>query len=239
LIEILYRQTFKLADTVMFVNEDDPAYLIKKGIIAPEKVFTIKGVGIDTKKWIPVAKKPSEKIIITMIARTLQHKGVMEFIAAADVLKPRYPTIEFRYIGSPDPGNRFSISEKQMQEQPHIVYLGHRDDISEQLAQSDIFVLPSYREGLPRTSMEAMSMGLPIVTTDVVGCRETVENGKNGFLVPPKNSHALAEAIEKLILYPSLREKMGKAGREKAIREFDIGTIIDKHFQAYGLQHVR
>jgi N,N'-diacetylbacillosaminyl-diphospho-undecaprenol alpha-1,3-N-acetylgalactosaminyltransferase len=87
--------------------------------------------------------------------------------------------------------------------------------------------------------MEAASMGLPIVTTDVVGCRETVDEGINGFLVPPKNAQALAEKIEKLIQNPLLREKMGKAGREKAIREFDIGTIIAKHLEVYGLRNVR
>ncbi|MGZ5208961.1 MAG: glycosyltransferase [Sulfuricurvum sp.] len=100
------------------------------------------------------------------------------------------------------------------------------------------FVLPSYREGLPRTSMEAASMGLPIVTTDVVGCRETVDDGVSGFLVPPKNSQALADAIEKLITNPLLRKKMGKAGREKAILEFDISTIITKHIDVYGLCNV-
>ncbi|HEX5711260.1 MAG TPA: glycosyltransferase family 4 protein [Sulfuricurvum sp.] len=238
LIEILYRQTFKLADTVMFVNKDDPAYLISKGIIAPSKVFTIKGVGIDTKVWTPIPKTPSEKIVVTMIARTLKHKGVLEFIAAADLLKPLYPNVEFRYIGSPDPGNRFSFSEKFMQEQPSITYLGHRDDIYEQLGQTDIFVLPSYREGLPRTSIEAASMGLPIVTTDVVGCRETVEDRKNGFIVPLKNIPALAKAIEKLIGDRSLRHQMGEAGRKKAIREFELATIIDKHLQIYGLKLV-
>lgn len=238
LIEMLYRQTFKLADTVMFVNEDDPKYLIQKNVISPHKVITIKGVGIDTRIWSPIQKNPSEKIVIVMIARTLKHKGVLEYLAAADLLSPRYPHVEFRYIGSPDPGNRFSVTEKFMQKQKNITYLGHRDDIREQLSQSDIFVLPSYREGLPRTSMEAMSMGLPIVTTDVIGCRETVEDGINGFMVPPKDMYALAEAIEKLIVNPSLRQQMGEAGRQKAIHEFDIGTIITKHLEVYGLTRV-
>jgi N,N'-diacetylbacillosaminyl-diphospho-undecaprenol alpha-1,3-N-acetylgalactosaminyltransferase len=113
--------------------------------------------------------------------------------------------------------------------------LGHQDNIRHILSQSDIFVLPSYREGLPRTTLEAMSMGLPVVTTDVVGCRETVDEGVTGFIVPSHNGVALAQAIEKLLLNPFLREKMGKAGREKAIKEFDIGTIIKKHLEVYGL----
>lgn len=237
LIEMLYRQTFKLADTVMFVNQDDPAYLISKKIVSPEKVFIIKGVGIDTNEWKPIPKE-DEWIRVTMIARALKHKGVQEFINAATLLGKKYPDVSFQFVGSPDEGNRFSVTEEFMRDQTSINYLGQQNNIRHILSQSDIFVLPSYREGLPRTSMEAMSMGLPIVTTDVVGCRETVDEGVNGFLVPPQNTQALADAIEKLISNPLLREQMGKAGRVKAIREFDISTIIEKHLEVYGLKDV-
>lgn len=237
-IEFLYTQIFKLSDTVMFVNKDDPAYLISKNIIDPTKVFILKGVGIDTHEWSPLPKK-DEWIRITMIARAIKHKGVLEFVNAAAVLGEKYPDITFQFVGSPDQGNRYSLTEEFMKSQPHLHYLGQQDNIRHILSQSSVFVLPSYREGLPRTSMEAMSMGLPIITTNVVGCRETVEDGINGFLVPPKNVPALTEAIEKLILNPILREQMGKKGREKAIVEFDIGTIVDQHFEVYGLCHVR
>jgi len=236
-IECLYSQIFKLSDTVMFVNQDDPAYLISKSIISAEKVFIIKGVGIDTKEWKPLPKE-DEWIRVTMIARALKHKGVKEYIEAATILTKKYPEISFQYVGSPDEGNRFSVTEEFMRAQPSINYLGQQNNIRHILSQSDIFVLPSYREGLPRTSMEAASMGLPIVTTDVVGCRDTVDQGITGFMIPPQNTQALAEAIERLILNPLLREEMGKTGREKAIREFDISTIIEKHFEAYGLRYV-
>ncbi len=239
LIEALYRQAFRLSDTVMFVNEDDPAYLVSKKIIDPAKVFILKGVGIDTAEWKPVPKEDGW-IRITMIARAIKHKGVHEFIDAAAILGQKYPDVSFQFVGSPDPGNRFSVTEEFMRAQTSVHYLGQQDNIRHILSQSDIFVLPSfYREGLPRTSMEAASMGLPIVTTDVVGCRETVTDGVNGFLVPPQNVPALAEAIEKLILDPDLRLRMGKAGREKAVREFDIAQIIDRHLEVYGLRHVR
>ncbi|MDP3465956.1 MAG: glycosyltransferase family 4 protein [Sulfuricurvum sp.] len=237
-IEFLYAQIFKLSDTVMFVNHDDPAYLISKKIIDPAKVFILKGVGIDTTAWIPLPKE-DEWIRVTMIGRALKHKGVQEFIDAAAILGEKYPDVSFQFVGSPDEGNRFSVTENFMRAQPSIHYLGQQNNIRHILSQSTIFVLPSYREGLPRTSMEAASMGLPIVTTDVVGCRETVDEGLTGFLVPPQNAQALAEKIEKLILNPSLRGKMGNAGREKAIREFDIGTIIAKHLEVYGLRNVR
>ena len=238
LIEMLYRQTFKLADTIMFVNQDDPAYLIEKKVIEISKVFTIKGVGIDTALWSPLPKTDMW-IRVTMVARALRHKGVQEFIDAATLLTPHYTDVSFQFVGTPDEGNRSSFSEAFMKEQTSIHYLGHQNNIRHILSQSDIFVLPSYREGLPRTSMEALSMGLPIVTTDVVGCRETVENGINGFIVPPYNALALSDAIKKLIDNPDLRSRMGQAGREKALKEFDVATIVDKHLEVYGLQRVR
>lgn len=238
LIETLYRQTFKLVNTVMFVNQDDPAYLIRKNIIPPSKVFTIKGVGIDTKDWAPIPKEDTW-IRVTMIGRALKHKGTLEFIEAASKLSDTYPDVSFQFVGAPDEGNSSSMSEEFMRAQTAIHYLGHQNNIRHILSQSDIFVLPSYREGLPRTTMEAMSMGLPIITTDVVGCRETVENGVNGFIIPPKDSLALAEAIEHLLKDENLRKKMGKESRLKAVREFDIATIVDKHLEVYGLQRVR
>lgn len=238
IIEFLYARIFHLSDTVMFVNHDDPAYLISKKIVDPAKVFIIKGVGIDTDEWKPLPKK-DEWIRITMIARAIKHKGLYEFIEAATILGKKYPEVSFQFIGSPDEGNPFSVTEAFMKTCPSLHYLGQQTNIRHILSQSAVFVLPSYREGLPRTSLEAASMGLPIVTTDAVGCRETVEEGITGFLVPPKNAAALAEAIEKLISNPILREQMGRAGREKAIREFDVATIVDQHLEVYGLRRVR
>ena len=238
-IELMYRQIFKLSEKIMFVNKDDSAYLMKHKIIPLDKIITLKGVGIDTQEWSPVIRtNTTDKIVITMIARALKHKGLFEYIEAANFLTPLYPNIEFRYIGSPDPGNRFSVTDEFMQEQPNIVYLGQRNDIKYQLSQTDIFVLPSYREGLPRTSMEAMSMSIPIVTTNAVGCRETVDDTVNGFIVPIKDSKLLSAAIEKLIVDKELRMRMGKAGRIKAINEFDSDKIISDHFAAYGLSRV-
>jgi len=238
IIEFLYGRIFRLSDTVMFVNHDDPAYLISKKIIDSAKVFILKGVGIDTDEWKPLPKE-DEWIRVTMIGRAIKHKGVYEFIDAATILGKKYPEVTFQFVGSPDEGNPFSVTEVFMKTQPSLHYLGQQTNIRHILSQSTIFVLPSYREGLPRTSLEAASMGLPIVTTDTVGCRETVDEGITGFLVPPKNAAALAEAIEKLISNPLLREQMGRAGREKAIREFDVATIVDQHLEVYGLRRVR
>ncbi len=236
-IEKLYAQIFKLSDTVMFVNHDDPAYLIAKKIITPTNVVIINGVGIDTQQWKPLVKN-DVWIRVTMVARTVVHKGVLEFITAASLLGQKYPDVTFQFVGYPDEGNRFSLSEEFMKTHRAIHYLGQQDNIAHILSQSDIFVLPSYREGLPRTTLEAMSMGLPVVTTDVVGCRECVVDGQNGFLVPPRDATALANAIERLLLDKNLRQHMGDAGRKKACKEFDIATIVEKHLEVYGIKRV-
>jgi len=238
IIESLYAQVFRLSNTVMFVNHDDPTYLIRKKIVPPHKVVIINGVGINTHAWQPLPKT-DEWVRVTMIARAIKHKGLFEFIHAAQLLEKNYPEVSFQLVGSPDEGNRFSVTESFLLHQGAIHYLGQQENIRHILSQSDIFVLPSYREGLPRTTLEAMSMGLPVITTDVVGCRETVDEGVNGLLVPPQNAQALTNAIKTLLDDPSLRKKMGQAGREKAIKEFDIGTIVNKHLEVYGLSRVQ
>ena len=234
LIEKLYKQTFKLAHKVMFVNTDDPATLIQKGIINPAKVVTINGVGIDTDLWQPATTTPTT-VRVTMIARAVKHKGVHEYIAAAQTLKARYPDVIFEFVGAPDPGNIFSVTEAFMQSHDAITYRGHQDDIRAILQESAIFVLPSYREGLPRTTLEAMSMGLPIVTTNAVGCRDTVIDGENGFIVPVGDPHALAWAIDKLLADPDLRTLMGQKGRARAVEKYDIQAIVQAHLAVYGV----
>lgn len=234
LIEILYKQTFKLSHRVMFVNNDDPEYLISKKIINPAKVVTINGVGIDTQEWQPV-NAPKDEVRVTMIARAVKHKGVHEYIQAASLLKLRFPEVVFEFVGAPDGGNIFSVTEEFMRSCEAISYRGHQSDIKAVLAKTAIFVLPSYREGLPRTTLEAMSMALPVVTTDAVGCRQTVDEGENGFVVPAGDAQALALAIEKLLLSPELRAVMGQKGREKAVKLFDVGAIVKEHLKVYAL----
>ncbi|MEF3191923.1 MAG: glycosyltransferase family 4 protein [Campylobacterales bacterium] len=233
-IEALYRLVFQLSDKVMFVNRDDPAYLIQHKIVPPSKVVVIDGVGIDTEAWQPLPKS-DPRVVVLMIGRTLKDKGTLDFIEAARLVHRELPEVIFRFVGFPDSGNPSSLSEEFMRAQPEIEYLGKRDDIREQLANCDIFVLPSYREGMPRTIMEAMSMAKPIITTDVTGCRDTVEEGVNGLLVPPKSPANLAHALLMLLRNPSLRAQMGEASREMAIRRFDIKKIIQAHLEVYGL----
>jgi N,N'-diacetylbacillosaminyl-diphospho-undecaprenol alpha-1,3-N-acetylgalactosaminyltransferase len=234
-IEMLYKIIFAISDGVMFVNSSDPEYFVSQGIIDSAKVHKINGVGIDTNEWLPIQKEQLDDIKIMMVARAIKHKGALEFIEAAKILTAKYPNVKFIYIGAPDSGNPSSLSEEFMQNEQSIVYLGERDDVKRQLSTADIFVLPSYREGLPRTVLEAMSLGIAVVATNAPGCKDSVTDGKNGLLVPIKDSIALANAIEKLILDKNLRDTMGENGRKMAVEQFDIKPIVAKHLELYNI----
>jgi N,N'-diacetylbacillosaminyl-diphospho-undecaprenol alpha-1,3-N-acetylgalactosaminyltransferase len=244
IMERLYKKTFKTSQGCVFVNNDDPQYMLKNSIISNDKIKIIKSVGIDTKKFtmtsfsntqITTIKKDNnlqDKIIVLMVARAIWDKGIKEYYETASILTKKYKHVEFILVGDTDEGNHTSASKEFLQN-GHVTWLGHRDDIVELTAISDIYVLPSYREGLPATLMEAASMSKPIVTTDTVGCREVVENGYNGFLVPVKNCEQLSSKVETLILDEPLRKKMGSNGRQKVLEEFDIDIVLDQYIHYY------
>ena len=234
IIETLYEHTSKKAKRVVFQNRDDLDYFTKKGIIPEEKAVLIKGSGIDTEAFKPMPKNKKlinelglkDKPVVLMVARVIRDKGVEEYIKAAELLKDR---AYFLYAGEIDRGNKNAF----IPDWKNVKYLGFRKDIRELLSICDIFVLPSYREGIPRTLLEAASMEKPIVTTDTVGCREIVDDGVNGFLVPIKDSKTLAERIEFLIDNPKVRVEFGKKGREKVLREFDVKIIVEQYLRLY------
>ena len=243
LIEKLYKLVFRFSDQVVFVNSDDPKYLEEKKVIASNKITIIKSVGIDTNEFDPGSINQDEvealksdlgvkdKTIVLMVARAIWHKGVREFYEAATLLSED-KNVQFILVGDIDEGNPSSVDRAYL-ERGKVLWLGHRDDILLLTAMSDIYVLPSYREGIPRTLLEAASMGKPIVTTDTVGCREVVNDGYNGFLVSVKNSTTLAEKIEYLVNHEDKRQIMGKNGRIIAIDEFDIRKVIEQYIELY------
>lgn len=233
-IEALYKRVFKLSNAVMFVNSDDPDYLMNKGIVEPSKIVKINGVGIDTKEW---RRKESAKepLTVIMIARLIRHKGVLEYLRACQSLKERHPSVRFVYVGGEDMGNPSGLKKDIFEKYEEIEYLGERSDIKELLENSHIFVLPSYREGLPRTVLEAMSMEVAVVGADACGTRDAVRDGKTGLLVPIKDAKALEAAIERLITDETLRKKLAKNGREVCEKEYDIKPIIKAHLKVYGL----
>ncbi len=243
-MEKLYKNTFKHCDGAIFVNSDDPKYMLKQGLICQEKITIIKSVGIDTEEFDIKKTKPKDLIllrqelniqnkqVVLMVARAIFHKGVREFCQACEIVKKSYENVEFLLVGGLDKGNVSCVSEEFL-ENSQIKWLNHRNDIFNLVALSDIFVLPSYKEGVPRTLLEAASMSKPIVTTDTTGCKEVVENEQNGFLVPVRNSEILAQKILVLLQNKNLRDQMGENGRKKAIDEFDIKNIIKQYLDFY------
>ena len=236
-----YKFSSKKAKKVIFQNSDDLKMFVDLGIIEREKAILVKSSGIDTDKWkmengVPEKSfdfsgyrgkwKINKKPIILMIARVIRDKGVEEYIKAAEILKNK---AEFLYVGEIDKGNKNAFNPNWKS----VKYLGFRSDIKELIEKADIIVLPSYREGVPRTLIEAASMSKPIVTTNAPGCKEVVEDGVNGFLVPIKDYKSLAKKIEILRDNPSLREEFGKNSRIKAVKEFDIKAVVDKYLKVY------
>ena len=244
IMEQLYKKAFKLSDGCVFVNTSDPEHMLKKRLITKDKVKIIKSVGVDTKKFsmtnynedkiLEIRKnfKLENKTVVLMVARAIWDKGVKEYYKAADTLNSKYKNIEFLLVGGTDQGNHSCASEEFLKN-GSVQWLGHRDDIVDITAISDIYVLPSYREGLPATLMEASSMSKPIVTTDTFGCRDVVDDGENGFLVPVRDSVKLAEKIEILINDENMRKIMGQKALTKAQNEFDARKVVDQYMEYY------
>ncbi|WP_455756631.1 glycosyltransferase family 4 protein [Sulfurimonas sp.] len=244
-IEKLYKEANKKASYVIFQNSDDMKYFIDKSLLKKEQAVLIKSSGIDSQKF-DITKIEDKKInnlknelgikqdelVILMVARAIWDKGVKEYYESAKILSEKFPHAKFLYVGDTDDGNH-SCANAEFLSSSNVIWLGHRDDIPELTALSDIYVLPSYREGVPRTLLEAASMSKPIVTTDAVGCREVVEDAYNGFLVKVKDSNDLACGVEKLIEDASLREIMGKNGRIKVLKEFDVAIVVSKYMEVY------
>lgn len=245
-MEGLYAITCRLSDSTVFVNRDDADHFLAHRLVPQHKMRIIRSVGIDTQIFKPgmhdvsaVRRElglVSSSRVVLMVARAIWHKGLAEYIDAARRLRTQYPDAVFLLAGDVDQGNPSSATREFLLNQPHVRWLGPRTDIAELTALCDVYVLPSYREGVPRTLLEAASMAKPIVTTEAVGCREVVEDGINGILVPVRDSQALARGIATLLDDKALRERMGQAGREKAVREFDVRHVVQQYLELYGVR---
>jgi glycosyltransferase involved in cell wall biosynthesis len=233
----LYQFSFRKATKVIFENEDDYALFIKDKICTPEQGIAVKGCGVDTNFFKPQIAKlsKSEQKVFTFIGRLLYDKGVEEFVNAARLVKKEFPEAIFLIAGELDHDNPAAVPEgilSQWIENQHVTYIGHVQDIRPVIEISDLIVLPSYREGMPRVILEALSMGKPVITTETAGCRETVEEGKNGFLVPIKNVPELAETIRVCCrLSPERLLAMGQYSRKKALSEFDEQIIVNRFME--------
>jgi glycosyltransferase involved in cell wall biosynthesis len=226
IVKLQYFLALKFNDLVFFQNNDDLTLLKNLGLLNGVKTKIVNGSGVDMNHF---RTRGSEKLkrSFLMVARILKDKGIDEYISAARILKNKYPDAIFQLLGPVDnnlAAYTFSDIEKWQQEGV-ITYIPPTDDVREYLDRSEVFVLPSYREGTPRSTLEALAMGLPIVTTNAPGCKETVINGKNGFIVEVKNHIELASAMEKFIVSPQIIKKMGQESFKLASDKYDVSAV--------------
>lgn len=235
-VKVLIRYVLSRKNSrVIIENNDDLDNLVTGKFAKRTSIALIKGAGVDLTKFQPTQEPPTP-INVIMVSRMLRDKGVNEYVEAARLISKNDKTTNFVLVGDVDEGNPTSITHKQLNEwnqESNVKWLGARTDIATLFSNSHIACLPSYREGLPKSLIEAAASGLPIVTTDVPGCREIVVEGVNGFLVPARDSAQLAMAIQKLIENPILRLKMGANNRQKAELEFANEIIIQQTHSVY------
>lgn len=227
----LYRVALSRASTVIFQNPDDRAMLVRLGLVAAHKTALVNGSGVPLGKFatqsMPAVGADGAGVNFLLIARLIRDKGVLEYVEAARQVKARYPAATFHLAGWID-SNPSAISQQALDEwiaEGVVTFHGFLEDVRDVLAACHVYVLPSYREGTPRSVLEAMACGRAIVTTDAPGCRETVIDGRNGFLVPVRDSDALARACMRFLAQPELIARMGRQSRLMAEEKFDADKV--------------
>lgn len=227
----LYKLSLRYNDVVLFLNKDDACELVEGNKVKIINYRVVGGIGVDLNKYQYKEDKENgtNGLTFTMVSRLLIDKGIQEFISAAKAVKQHHPETTFQIVGGID-DNLGGISEQELKElkvNNIVTFIGKSDDVKTILENSDVFVLPSYREGVPRSTQEALAVGLPVITTDVPGCRETVINGVNGFLVPPWDVDELTSKILHLIDNPDVLTKMGLQSRLLAEEKFNENDFCD------------
>jgi hypothetical protein len=222
----LYKGALKTNRRVLFVNPDDRGQFLASNIVKPEQTAQIDGIGLDLDHYVPAAPV-LEPVTFLLVARMLREKGVYDFVDAARVVRKRFPLVRFILVGSTDvnPGSVARATLEGWEQEGLVEWAGQVPDVRPWIARASVFVLPSYREGLPRSSQEAMAMARPVITTDCVGCRETVVEGVNGYLVPVRRPDALAAAMMRFVEAPHLIQQMGRESRRMAEERFDVRAI--------------
>lgn len=237
LVASLYRLAFRRAAVVFFQNRDDRALFLQLGIVREAQARLLPGSGIDLERFKP-APLPAGPTTFLLIARLLGDKGVREYVAAARQLRAELPEARFQLLGPLDHGNRTAISKAELDgwvAEGVVDYLGMTDDPRPFIAAASAVVLPSYREGLPRTLLEAAAMGRPLIATDVPGCRDLVEDGVNGVSCAVRDAQSLATAMKRLaLLSPEALAAMGAAGRRLVENRFSESLVIDAYVAALG-----
>lgn len=236
----LYALALYRTERVFFQNPDDEA-LFRELNLVPARVpsTVVNGTGIDLSQFQP-APLPKEQTVFLLIARLLGDKGIREYVAAARKIRKRHPDVVFRLVGAVDENpDSVRIEEvENWQQDGTIEYLGRLEDVRPAIEGCSVYVLPSYREGTPRTVLEAMAMGRAVITTDAPGCKETVVDGDNGFLVPVKSVDELLAAMQQFVDNPSLGAEMGERARQVAEEKYDVHKVNQVMLNAMGINRV-
>ncbi|UWN69498.1 glycosyltransferase family 4 protein [Alistipes shahii] len=225
-LNIQYSLAFRNSCKVIFQNSDDKDEIVRLGLVSEEKTALVHGSGVNVSKFIE-SPLPSERKAILYIGRLIADKGVREYLSVAKKLKINRPETRCILVG-PFDTNPSAITVEELQpyiDNGIIEYFGEQKDVRPYIKQCSVYVLPSYHEGTPKSVLEAMAMGRPIVTSDAPGCRETVVNGKNGFLVPVKDVDALENAIVQILDNENLAASFGKESRKMAENIFDVNKV--------------
>ncbi|MDH1622351.1 glycosyltransferase family 4 protein [Pseudomonas chengduensis] len=223
----LYRLALPCIDKLIFLNHDDPADLLEKNNLKAKSVHVLGGIGLNLQDY-PFTPAPVDPVRFLFIGRLLAEKGIFEYVEAARLVKQQHPAAEFVVLGGLDeenPGGLKREALNQLLAEGIIEYPGHVSNVPDWIAGSSVFVLPSYREGMPRSTQEAMAMGRAVITSDAPGCRETVEQGVNGFIVPRWNAQALADKMIYLIENPTEITRMGNESHRIAVDKFDANKV--------------
>lgn len=237
-VRLLYKMALRRAAVIFFQNPDDRDLFVKEGLVRAGVSGLLPGSGVDTHRFSPVERvKGDSGPVFLLVARMLWAKGVAEFAEAAVAVRSRFPRARFQVLGIIDEASKGAIDRGTIERwaaEGAIEYLGSADDVRPHVAAADCVVLPTYYpEGTPRSLLEAAAMGKPLLATDVPGCRQIVEDGRNGFLVPPRDAGALADAMTRFCLLPDEAvARMGAASRERAEQEFDEQIVIDRYLAA-------
>ena len=227
--KMLYRVAFKSCPRALFLNDDDRAFFVEQRLAPAQRALVTPGSGVDTERFAPTEHTgehgTQKDFVFLLIGRLLWDKGIAEFVEAAAAVKKSHPDAQFQLLGPIDQENRAAVAESMVRkwvEEGTVNYLGRTDDVRPYIAQSDVVVLPSYREGLPSALLEAMSMARPVIASNVPGSRGLVEEGRTGFLVEARNPNDLAGRVIACIdMGKDGLRTMGKRAREKVLRQFD------------------
>lgn len=233
---LLYKISFRFPKKVFFQNADDLSLFVGRNLVSRASVDLIPGSGIDLQKFQPFAFKRNEAFTFLLISRLISDKGIFEYIEAVNKLKLLGMDARFQILGAKDPKHQRGIEEKVINQwiaDGTIEYLGTTDDVRHFIEKADCIVLPSYREGAPRSLLEASSSAKPIVATDVPGCHHVVTDQVNGLLCKIKDSDDLAEKMRAMAtMSDKCLEELGKNGRKKMEREYNESVVIEKYLEA-------